>query len=67
MSNLGQALLEYLLLIVFGVIVASNLVKTLSESTGNKIGNLTHYLSESLTTGVCERECFFSGYKNGRK
>ncbi len=67
MSNLGQALLEYLLLLVFGVIVASNLAQTLSESTGEKVGNLTHYLSESLTTGVCERDCFFSGYKNGKK
>jgi len=67
MSNLGQALLEYLLLVVFGVIVASNLVSSLSESAGDKVGNLTHYLSESLSTGICQRNCFFGGYDNGNK
>ncbi len=67
MNNLGQALLEYLLLMVFGVLLTTNVVGTLSESTSEKFGRLAHVLSINLSTGVCEEACFFRAYENDTK
>ena len=61
----GQALIEYLL--VFGMIslVSMGLVKAISGFMSNSTGSLSYALTQQLTTGSCERFCFFGYYGNG--
>ncbi len=64
MNNSGQAFLEYLLMLVFGVLIASNLFLYASESISSNFGRLAHELSNNLSTGSCAQDCFFAGYEN---
>ncbi len=61
----GQALIEYLLL--FGMIsmVSMALVRAISTFMGNSTTSLSYSLTQQLTTGSCERFCFFGNYGNG--
>jgi hypothetical protein len=63
----GQALVEYLLLVVFLIILSSKLVTGFTDFMRESVGNLGHVLSVNLTVGVCPRDCFFGGYRNGYK
>ena len=65
--NSGQAVLEYLLVLVITLLIASRFVGEVSDSAQNSFGKIAHYLSVNLTTGACENECFFQGYKNGHR
>lgn len=64
MNNAGQAVLEYLLLMAIAMLLLGQLVGLASDETQEKFGNIAHVLSFNLSTGTCERDCFFSGYKN---
>lgn len=64
MNAKGQATLEFVLLMILGVLLASLLVGKISDEGQSRFGNLAHVLSYKLSTGVCEKNCFFSGYKN---
>ncbi len=64
-SQNGQALIEYLLVIVLVSFIATKAIKQLGSFMGSSAGNLAHQLSQYLTVGVCARECYFDGYKNG--
>ncbi len=61
----GQALVEYLLLLVFLIMITSRLVGGFTDFMSDSFGNLGHVMSINLTVGVCEEDCFFKGYKNG--
>ncbi len=61
----GQATLEYLFIMVFVLTLSLKLVGSFSEFMRDSVGNLGHVLSTNLTVGVCKKECFFSGYRNG--
>lgn len=61
----GQALIEYLLLVVFMLILSSRLVGGFTTFMRDSVGNLGHILSINLTVGVCAKECFFTDYLNG--
>ncbi len=61
----GQAMIEYLLLVIFLLILSTKMISGFTDFMRDSIGNLGHVLSVNLTTGICEEECFFKGYKNG--
>ena len=63
----GQALIEYLLIVAFLVLFTSKLASNFTDFMRGSIGNLGHVMTLNLTVGVCERDCFFGGYKNGFK
>ena len=66
-KNKGQALVEYLLVVVFLIMISAKLVGGFTGFMRDSIGNLGHVLSLNLSVGVCPKDCFFSGYKNGYK
>lgn len=61
----GQALIEYLMVLVFISLIAGKMVTTFSDFFRDSLGNLGHVLTINLNVGVCKKECFFAGYKNG--
>ena len=63
--NKGQALVEYLLLTVFMMLLSSKLLLGFTDFMRDSVGNLGHVLSVNLTVGVCPEECFFDAYGNG--
>ena len=65
--NSGQAVLEYLLVLLITLLIASRFIGGVSESAQNSFGKIAHFLSLNLSTGACAEECFFQGYKNGRE
>lgn len=66
MSSRGQAVIEYLLVVLFIVTLGIKGISLLGDFLGSTMGNLAHELSSHLTTGVCEQNCFYSGYVNGQ-
>jgi Flp pilus assembly pilin Flp len=63
----GQALIEYLLIFSFMTFVAISMVKGLGKTLSSSVGYMGHELTEQLTIGVCESECFFGEYLNQGK
>lgn len=63
----GQAVVEYLLLVVFLIILTSKLALSFTDFMRDSVGNLGHVISLNLTVGVCADECFFTDYENGAK
>ncbi len=61
----GQAVVEYLLVLVLALIIISGLTQSVSNFLGQSFGSLGHYLTMNLSTGICQRDCFFSNYENG--
>ncbi len=61
----GQALVEYLLILVFISVIGVKTVQGLGSFFGKSTGNLAYVLSRYLTVGVCPKDCFFTQYKNG--
>lgn len=67
MRSQGQALIEYLLIFSFMTFIAINMVKGLGKTMLSSVGYLGYELTEQFTIGVCEKECFFTGYVNQEK
>lgn len=63
----GQALIEYLFVIMFVSIIGTKFISKLGKYTSAQMGKMAHVLSLNLTVGVCDKNCFFIGYKNGYK
>ena len=63
----GQALIEYLFLFSFMIYITINMVKGLGATMFKSVGYLGYEITEQLTIGVCQSECFFTGYKNQGK
>ncbi len=63
--NKGQALIEYILLFGMISLVSMGLVSAISGFMSNSTGSLSYALTQQLTTGSCERFCFFGYYGNG--
>lgn len=63
----GQALIEYILLLVFIVGITIKLVGTFSDFFRDSLGNLGHVMTLNLFVGVCENDCLFPGFQNGPK
>jgi len=60
----GQAMIEYLLIFSFVTFFSINLVKGLGKTAVKSVGLLGYELTEQLTVGVCQRDCFYNGFKN---
>lgn len=65
LSSKGQALVEYVLLVAFLVVISSRMVTGFTDFMRESIGNLGHVLSLNMSVGVCQRDCFYTGYENG--
>ena len=61
--SFGQATIEYLFVMIFLVLVSIKLVGAFSDFMRDSVGNLGHVLTMNLTTGVCQKDGFFSNYK----
>ena len=63
----GQALVEYIM--IFGIMsfIGMKIIGGLGNVMDDSIGSLNYALTQQLSTGVCSRGCFFSGYINGVK
>lgn len=66
-KSAGQAMIEYLLILSFAVVVSFKIITTFRDFFQDSMGSLGHILTIHLMTGVCEQNCFFAGYKNGRE
>jgi hypothetical protein len=63
--NKGQALIEYILLFGMISLVSMGLVRAISGFMSTSTGSLSYALTQQLTTGSCEKFCFFGYYGNG--
>ena len=63
----GQAVVEYILLLGIMAFVSVRMVKGLSSFMGGSVKSLADAVQTHLTVGVCDKNCFYSGYKNGRE
>ncbi len=61
----GQAMVEYLFVMVFIISISIKMVGAFSGFMRDSVGNLGHVLSQNLTVGVCSKQCFYGGFKNG--
>lgn len=61
----GQATIEYLFVMVFIVSISIKMVGAFSGFMRDSVGNLGHVLSMNLSVGVCSKQCFYGGFKNG--
>ncbi len=66
-SNKGQALVEYLLIFSFMVFLSISFVRALNGIMTNSIGSLSYELTEQLTVGVCQKDCFYTQFLNQEK
>lgn len=64
-KSAGQATVEYLFVMLFIVSISVKMVGAFSEFMRDNVGNLGHVLSMNLTVGVCQKQCFYGGFKNG--
>lgn len=64
-QNLGQATVEYVLLFAFMSAISVSIVKSIGNGVSTSVGSLGYSLSQQLHTGICKRECFYTGYQNG--
>ena len=62
----GQALMEYLIVLVLVILIGGRALKAFSEYFADSIGRFNVVLSSHLTVGVCERGCFPDNYRNGK-
>lgn len=63
----GQALIEYMFVMLFIIGISVKLVGSFTDFFRDSMGNLGHVLTLNLMVGVCADDCFFSNYKNGYK
>lgn len=61
----GQAMVEYLFVMLFIIIISVRLVGAFTDFMRDSMGNLGHIMTMTLTTGMCETQCFFTGPGNG--
>lgn len=60
----GQAMVEYLVILIFVASISIGLVKGLNTFLSASFGGLGRVLNDHLRTGVCAKDCLFNGYMN---
>jgi hypothetical protein len=60
----GQALLEYIIIFSFLSLIAIKMVQGVSGYLTGTMGNLAYYLTQQLSVGVCNENCYYSDFKN---
>jgi hypothetical protein len=63
-SRKGQATVEYIILLSILSMLSVSFVKWFYQGFGKTVGGLGHSLTRSLRTGVCEKDCYYNGFKN---
>jgi len=63
-KNSGQALVEYMLIFSLFALIAFGLTNSFNTLMGEFTTSFSVILSQHLSIGVCETECFFNGYGN---
>lgn len=66
-TDKGQALVEYLFVLLFSAFLVVKMVGAFTDFFRESLGNLGHVLSVDLSTGICKKDCFFSGYANEKR
>jgi hypothetical protein len=66
-TNSGQALVEYVLVLLFSVIILVKIINAFANFMADSVGNLGHVIGINLKVGVCQSRCFYDGYKNGKQ
>jgi Flp pilus assembly pilin Flp len=61
----GQATVEYILIFAFMSLISIGMVKSIGTGLSESVKSLGWVLTQELSTGVCPKQCFYSGYKNG--
>ncbi len=60
----GQAMVEYLFVMLFIILISVRLVGSFTDFMRDSMGNLGHVMTMTLTTGMCQSQCFFGGPGN---
>ena len=60
----GQATVEYIFILAFAFLLGSSITNLFTDFFRDSMGKVGHSLSTNLTIGICERDCFYTGYKN---
>ena len=63
-TDLGQAVVEYILIFAFISLFAIYMVRSFGSFMGSSMGSLAYHLTQQLTIGVCENHCFGNDYAN---
>ena len=63
---MGQALIEYLFILVLIISVGGHFIGAFGRYVGNGMGSLNSVLSDHLSVGVCQKDCFPDSYVNGK-
>jgi Flp pilus assembly pilin Flp len=63
----GQTTIEYILLMGLVAVVAVLVWNKFGSYMTDTFGEFNQQLSSSLSTGTCNRNCFFQGYANAKK
>lgn len=63
-NNSGQAMVEYLVILIFVASIGIGLIKGLNSFLTTSFGGLGRALNNHLSTGECPTGCLFTGYKN---
>jgi len=66
-SRRGQALLEYLIILIVISFIGVKFVRGVVKMINDSVGSFNHVVSLHLTTGVCKSDCFWGSYFNGYK
>ena len=63
-NSRGQALIEYILILSLFAVISIGIARIMNEMVNDMVTQLTTVLSQHLSVGVCEKSCFFDGYRN---
>ena len=63
-SSKAQALIEYIFILAFIGMVAVGMMRGLGQSFTVSMGNLSYFLTQELSTGVCQADCMGNQYEN---
>lgn len=64
-KNSGQATVEYIFILAFALFLGNYAAGEFSKFFREEMGKIGHVLSTNLNVGVCPRNCFYDGYRNG--
>jgi hypothetical protein len=63
-SYKAQALIEYIFILAFIGFVAVTMMRGFGQSFSNSMGSLNFFLTQELSTGVCNKACMGNQYVN---
>jgi len=63
----GQALIEYILIFAFIALIGLGFIKSFGSFFSKSFTNIGHVLTMHLSVGICNKQCFYPQYSNGKK